>query len=113
MARKPQKKRTDTRRVVEAQVRMLGKDEARRKVCELVGHSRIVQLVREWRPDLGPGEYVVTFRCCGRCGVAVNDREDHLIYGSPRTMANRAKFKAFTWRDKIYAPSNPFSSESC
>jgi len=69
-----------------------GLDKAR-GLCELVGHSRLI----------APGGR------CARCLAPADPQtEDMILIGSPNTMANRAKLKAMTWKDKLYAPTNPF-----
>lgn len=92
MTNRVQKKPNSRRGVMEQLEGLTGIARAH-GMCALVGHSHIVH----------PGGR------CSRCLVPTGYVEAQtFVIGSPRTMANRAKFKAMSWQDKKYAPTNPF-----
>lgn len=96
-----------TRAQVIAAVEGLDKKRRNKKVCDLIGHTNLIVRVSTRRPDLHGTPWDTTYHCA-RCCTTVEQTDESLVVGSHRTMANRKKFAAMKWRDKLYAPENPF-----
>ena len=110
MVGKPQSRRFDTKEGIRKAVAHLSADKQLRNamVCTLIGHSRVVYDTGiELRADKGPGQVFEKMHNCSRCMARVEFTDDMIVVGSPKNMANRAKYAAMTWRDKMYS-TTPF-----
>lgn len=86
---------------VEALHRSISNIEARNKAaCQLIGrHSNVVRL----NPNKNE-----SYVCCARCGAPRAYYKDVCVIVGENNRANRDKFRAMKWPDKIYVTSNPF-----
>lgn len=105
-AKRVSKEITKSQLIDKLQVLDLGGDKKKRNsvVCSLIGHSNI---------QTGFFGYIY----CGRCGDQVGDTLGGVYSNEKSVMVGhncktcRKNYKKLTWKDKLYAPTNPLKEK--